>query len=524
MHNDAIIKKGEDLNAFRSWHRAGIVMAILSFLIYAGALFSLPQVRDNPFAIERSALAAAVSHVSFGAGFGKIGSNLLDFFQNPEHISTPLQTLLNESSLITATSGTLLKKSVDGCGVGYVLVATCALGLFGLHAWALLLFMLALMGLSAAIFLWRFSEKLAYVVVLFFCSLTVMLFSPLVWEPNYSLQVAVGGIRYFSLVAILPVFHLLFDILNLSNSSINIARRDNVLLALQTAILILVILVRSTPALMFGVIVLTWLLLVFKNRHKSGLLQVLTQKSVVIALTGIGLVGVLLLAVPRPYIRDGYFGQIFWHRIVISLGLNPAWPIGFGNLREVYNSEPHIPEGLLPGLHDRNGHCIWIAYSVKHGIPPAEMIGKLYGRQYEKVMRKAFFDIARKYPEQVLKTFFYYKPRMIIPSLVESLQIDMCKFPPRNNELLIASLANAFLCCIFSPLAPRSTRCLIGLFTLLFAALCAITYIIAWATPISILDLSFLCLFLSGLILEAILQAVAHCFGGKLAPFCKKSD
>lgn len=57
----------------------------------------------------------------------------------------------------------------------YLVFATVAFRLFGLHTWALTLSMLILIALSAAAFLLHFSgATFASVVTLYFCSLTVM--------------------------------------------------------------------------------------------------------------------------------------------------------------------------------------------------------------------------------------------------------------------------------------------------------------------------------------------------------------
>src|SRR5262249_58146237 len=66
-------------------------------------------------------------------------------------------------------------------------------------------------ALSAAVFIWRFHDRRMVVVVLYFTTLTVMLLTPLVWSPPYATNLTIGGIRYFSLVAILPAFHLIFE-------------------------------------------------------------------------------------------------------------------------------------------------------------------------------------------------------------------------------------------------------------------------------------------------------------------------
>src|SRR5262249_51456689 len=144
---------------------------------------------------------------------------------------------------------------------------TAAFRLFGLHAWGLTLVMLILMGLSAGAFLLRFPDSASTgVVVLYFSALTVMLFTPLVWRV-WAVQIPVGGIRSFSLVSILPIFPLLCHLMDSDSIAPVVKRRNAVLLGLQTAILVMVILVRGSALPLIGVLSLVWLTLIWRYRH-----------------------------------------------------------------------------------------------------------------------------------------------------------------------------------------------------------------------------------------------------------------
>ena len=181
-----------------------VALAVLSFVIYACTVFALPQVRNARYCCEQSGIAAAVSNIRYGAPLGSLYSGVYDFFV--AHLFEPLEQTLEPqtltASLPATPSGELFETTRDGNGIGYPLVATAAFRLFGLHAWALTLTMLLLMALSAATFLLRFSgAAFASVVILYFSALTVMLFTTMEWDPTYTINVPVGGIRYFSLSA-----------------------------------------------------------------------------------------------------------------------------------------------------------------------------------------------------------------------------------------------------------------------------------------------------------------------------------
>jgi hypothetical protein len=227
-----------------------VALAVLSFLIYACTVLTLPHVRNSLACCESSGVAAAISNIMYGTPLGSLYSGTFDYFN--DRIDKPLSQTLEQAQIPGAglpaiPSGTLYTTTRDGNGIGYPLVATAAFRLFGIHAWALQLTMLLLMALSAAAFLWRFhSAAFAGVVTLYFTALTVMLFTSLVWEPRWQIQIAVGGVRYFSLVSVLPLFHILLTLVDPRPPQRKTAMRDAVLLAVQAAILLLTVLVRGS--------------------------------------------------------------------------------------------------------------------------------------------------------------------------------------------------------------------------------------------------------------------------------------
>jgi hypothetical protein len=478
----------------------GIILAALSFLIYVCTIVSLPQQRDNPFGVERTSLAAAVSNIVYKARLGRLYSGALEgFFATTER---PLQQVLDEWPP-DRQRGNLVGVSTDGNGVGYVLAATMAMRLFGLHADSLPLFTAALMGLSAVLLLWRFHGDFAGLVVLYFCSLTVLLFTMLVWDPAYAGQIAVGGIRYFSLVAILPAFHLLFDLLDSAAGEAGATTRDNFLLGAQTTILLFAVLVRTNAGSLIGAIVLVWLLMAWRSRGDTSRLRMVMRKGAVVALVGIGFVAAVVLLAP-DYAKSGRVSPVFWHRVAISLLINPAWP--FGDIAQMYDCRRSFPAGMRGIANgDQIGHCIWINYASRHDMSDREMLAGIYGGDYEAVMRGAFIEIARRYPGEVLKTFFYYKPGQILSTLDLVLQTKMNAFPPLAIGLLVAALVNLFVYSIGAAgvLASNRRRIMVA-GTLLFTAGTIPPYLVAWANPHNIADLLFFSVFCAGLALSEL--------------------
>jgi hypothetical protein len=481
----------------------GIVLAVASFLIYATIIFSQPQVSDNTYPCERSSVAAAITNVVYGKPVGTVYKGVLDRFL--ETFNTPLAQVLRgtreASAPLPLPSGELLKTTEDGNGVGYPIVATAAFRLFGVNAWALSLAMLMLMALTAALFVWRFPE-LACVVTLYFVALTVMLFTRLGWDPVYAVQIPVAGIRYFSLVTILPAFHILLDILAKPAIEPRMARWYDVMLAIQVAILVLAILVRGSAMTLIAAVAVVALIGGWRHRQDRNWLRPLRRKSIVMGLTAMGLVAAVALAVPANYVKKGRFGTVIWDRIIESLGANPAFP--WPGVREMFaNCEKYIPEGIEPGMPDRNGHCIWFTYVIEHKIPINSIAHETYGGRFEIAMRDAFFQIARRYPKEVVTTFLYYKPLMIYSSINASLVFRFGAYSPAGIGLLMASLAVLLANVIIAPL-PLSQFARVAGVTVLCAG-CAIPPLIAvWAMPHTSADLLFFCIFLAGLVLSAI--------------------
>src|SRR6202140_5472739 len=266
-------------NQARHNSRLVVALAVLAFVIYAFTVFTLPQVRNSRACCESSGVAAAISNIMYGTPLGSLYSGTFSYFN--DRIYEPLSQTLEQAQipgvgLPAAPSGELYTTTRDGNGVGYPLVATAAFRLFGIHAWALRLTMLLLMALSAAAFLWRFhSAAFAGVVILYFTALTVMLFTGLVWDPLWQFGIAVGGVRYFSLVSVLPLFHVLFTLVDPRPSPRETATRDAVLLALQTAILLLTVLVRGSTLPQVAGIALVGIVLAWRHRRKMERLRAL---------------------------------------------------------------------------------------------------------------------------------------------------------------------------------------------------------------------------------------------------------
>jgi hypothetical protein len=473
------------------WHgmtARGFCLIGLSFVIYGYLVLTIPQIRNSPYCCEQSSVAAAVSHRLYGTPLGALNWNVLYYFLI--HIDEPLETVLDGVGQVTP--GVLFKTTRDGNGVGYPLVATIAIAAFGLHTWALTLFMLVLMLLASIAFLWRF-PRLGYVVLLYFCVLTVMLFTPLVWNHSYQANFTVAGVRYYSLAGVLPAVHIILEFLD--SKLPKKAVRDYFLLGLQTAILILVVLVRGSAIPAFAMIAVVALAVAWRQRcwRYWWRRQEWSNKINVIG----AVIAVLLLTIAflmPPYLNGGRFGTVIWQRVTESIGVHPRWP--FPGAQEMFPCREWISQGLESGPSDINGACIWFSYLTDHYLRLGAATDQTFGTMYETALREAFFAIAARYPKEVLEAFLYYKPRLIIPALIQDLDIRLNHYSPQAVCLLFLSLALAFVYFNFEAVQVQEFRRIIGVTTI--AGLFTLpAYIAAWAAPHTVGDLLFYCLFLA---------------------------
>jgi hypothetical protein len=367
--------------------------------------------------------------------------------------------------------------------------------------------MLLLMGTSAFAFLWRFRDHRSVMVILCFTCLTLMLFTPLVWASHNAIQIPVGGIRYFSFVSILPAFHLLLEFADKRRSGYLMRLKDFVPLAVQVLVLVLAVLVRNSALPIIAAIGVGALFLAWRDRRKTGGAVGILSKAIHVAVVAAFFVGGLMLLISQDYLSNGRFNGVVWHRVFVSLGLSPHWP--FGNLRQIYDCTRYIPEGLVNGAEDRNGHCILWAYAIKHNIPPDVVPTLTYGKVYETATREAFFNVAWLYPVETFKTFFVTKVQYIPWSIGASLEMKFAGAQPALIWLLVAALGNLLIFSVV-PSAKRSpsswlvivgATALLGVFTI--PALLAV-----WAMPHTSADLLFYCFFGVGLAAIATIEKV----------------
>ncbi len=475
-----------------------ICLAIASFVIYAAAVTVLREHRYSEYHAERFGLAAAVSNSVYGAPIGTIYSGLLkSFVYKPGHI----QQTLEETARGGVETGPLLAANPDGIGIGYTVITTLAMRLFGPHLSSLTFAVIGFMGISTLAFLLRYRDDRVFFALLYFFSLTMMLFTPLATDTNIADEVPVGGIRYFSLLGILPAMHIFWEIVGSAKSNSEARPGNFILLCVQVLMLAVVILVRGGAGYLLGALIVALLLTLGARRRDPAGFRSLLRNGAFVAFLSAVLVASFYLWVPEAYKESGRTTGLVWHRVLVSLGANPAWP--FGNLRDVYSSckryspsQYATPQSLVRGVADWNGQCIWEAYALEHGLTPAEMIEGIYGGRYEAAMKDAFFEITRKYPMEVFETFFYYKPILILtstsyligfgaPGKTFGIKLLLLALPLAQAAALVAFV-------VFGASGePENRLRLLIRALLLFSIWSIVPYFVAWSKPHTSAELVF---------------------------------
>jgi hypothetical protein len=477
------------------------LLAAASFLIYACAVLALHQHRTAPFVPEREAFAAAVSTTVFGAPLGTMYSGVEARLRDA---NTPLETALEQTVGGEVAPGVVVPDGgKDGNGIGYLVLTTGAVFVFGASTAAPVLAMLALMAASGAALLWRFGARSAVVILLYFVALTLLLFTPAVWEPIVASEVPIGGIRYFCIVGTLPAFHLAAEFLDVGPRERSGWGRFSLLLV-QTAILVLAVLTRTSNAGLVAALALIWVYaLARRHRDFSGIRHHLASGTFA-AVTAGGFFALIVMSLPPQYFSEGRITGMAWHRAFISLGLHPKWP--FGNLREMYDCDYEVPGlRLEPGILDANGGCIWIHYAHAHNIQayPVEPA------RLEAAEREAFFNIVRLYPRQVWETYFRYKSSMLAAEIENAIHPNfaLTKYSLLLRGLFVAAFGVLLAFLVIPTAAPDPVRSLpFTRIALTFGMSAFPGYYIAWPGTSQTFDLKLYTLLVLGGLLNAFAE------------------
>jgi hypothetical protein len=462
-----------------------IVLTAISFVVYVAAVLTLHQDKVVPFDVEEiGPIPAALSHRLYGTPPGLIDSALAKFFFEAEQAGTPAKEVVDRVMQGAVTPSGQTNLAMDGIGIGGIAGEELAFTLFGTHARSQQLLYLLLIGVSTGLFVVRYGDERMSAAPILLAALTLLLLTPLSAAAD-AREVPIGGVRYYAIVGTLPALHWCFEFFDLGVKPRIASALRWALLGGQLPILALGLLVRGSPVyLLLPLIGSIGIALWRYGRSRWRMVAVL-----LVAPTVLVLVGIDALAEFRypPYAESGLAFVNIWHRAFIGLGIHPDWP--FPGVREAYQC-PEIPEGIVASTVDRNGHCVWWDYARKHQLSASFVIEQIYGPDYERAMREAYFDVIRKYPRRVLETFLYYKPLLAwdtmrgeLPNLSLSEARTILPMAIMQIVLVIAFIVTR------PPAAPlRDVALRIGVL-LPFLIGVIVPLLIAWAAPQTVVDL-----------------------------------
>jgi hypothetical protein len=406
------------------------MLAVIAFLAYAAAILWMHGAHKSTWLNERvGGLVFATSYLFYDQPFGSIDSGLWNRAWKEEEIAlktggfgrqaykggipvvlyedTP-DLFLNDAAQRKIPAGGAMPTFVDGDGLGYSIFAIAALFLFGAHTVSLVLGFIIVLGLSVAAFLARFRDDRALAIPTLFLALTLMLLTPLATVQARIDVTPIGGYRFFVIAGILPTLHIIFELFD--STKISAKRLTNMLLlGLQLLLLLGAALTRLSAMYFVGAIAFAAVLSIWMRRNDPLNRRTAVMKAAILLTAGliVHLGGRFLM----PIVYEN--PEVLWHRAFIGLGTHPDWP--FGNLSDAFDCKPDIPEGLVPRVVDRNGHCVYLV-AVRKGAEP----GPIYGAQYERLVREAFFRVALDYPWKVSESYLFYRPLLIWKTLSTS--------------------------------------------------------------------------------------------------------
>ena len=428
---------------------ARTLLALASLVIYTFAVLSLQQDRSTRWYVEfdgafSTALSNVVSCAPLGLVYGPI-EHFLTALHDPPMENAGVNTLAARK---IATTPRQLTLRLDGNGIGYVIFATMAMKLFGPHIYSAIYFFLLLVGVSAIIYLARFRDQRLLLMPATFTILTVMLITPLATEPAVADQLPIGGVRYFSMAAIMPTLYLIMEFFDARWKATfapeqplpgyrrwRLAGRL-ILMMIQVCLLVFAYLARASAGGFLAAVVAAALIALWLDRHNRARIWRDVGKLGLAATTAAAFVMFLIVSMPHDYWRQGQIFGAFWDRAAESLGISPHWPSPAMRAEFDCTFNKKFPEGLKRGTDDDNKACIW--YAENRGKPEAELDQKFFSPDFEAGMRHAVIRAFELDPMDVLLTVIWYKPRQLVDTVQKAFDLRNATVHPVT--LLCASL------------------------------------------------------------------------------------
>ncbi len=482
------------LNVSLRW----ISAAIFSLLLYAVAVWSAGQHLKSQYNPERYLIAAAVSHTIYGAPIGAVYDELATLFvYKRKNLQRTIEELKRAPPPREALRA-LWWVIPDGMGIVMVTVVSFLFDVFGVTVAVFPILAVGLSAVSVACLCLRFSDSRLMVVPLHFSILTLLLLSPVSRDGGGIDEFSAGSARYLGLLAILPALHLCLEIFDRK-----VGRPSTLVLlaaAIQIIVFALCLNVRGGSAYL---ILATGTLFAFARW--SGWAG--ARLGTVLAKIGVLAVGLAVVTfaidvtAPNAYRQDSRVSGVFWHRLIISLGMHPDWPFGDVALQYPICAQSD-GSALQPGVSDQTGNCIWLQHVRTTGMHEAQDFLGLYGATHERLSREAFLQLLLDYPDKVLATFAYYKVIGIPRSLLQVMYVEIAARDAHLQVLCLLGLLVIFWWSAWHQTAFRLVHPMLA--SLTFLAWSFVPIVVAWPALHTLADVAY---WLWAMILTAVWAA-----------------
>lgn len=423
----------------RAWIARFVLPAFVLVLLISNAWLShsyghSQTMYDNPIYRWRESIAIALSRMqdkplhgylayrSIQSYLAQHGLGLISGEADPLPTGTQLRELIYDPARLeklfqdaakTPIDETLPPATIAGNEKGLVDYYYWAFGLFGINLMALWLLYFVLLSISVFLFLVTFRQS-PFAVYLLIVYLIGHLF--MVGYANQGTIQTIHNSRFFPTLSLLPMMHLMLLMLQRVRPSPGVI----IAAAMQAFILLFVIFCRL-EALWEALALFASVLLVIKwrfvvaaiNRPKLGgqVAKALAQSTWPIIVFAVGFLGFLLyfsFAQDRSVYGTETKTHVFWHPLFS--GMVSASP----QLMELYaNGEEGYSDGIVymavrADLRRRNESSSEIAY-IQNGAIEINIMRSM--GEYDRLVRRLFFEILFEHPWLVLKSFVYDKPR-----------------------------------------------------------------------------------------------------------------
>src|SRR3990167_10149357 len=340
-----------------------MLFAVTAWGAYVIAVLSSHQLETVKFSVENGgAVASAVSHVLYHSPLGSTYHDIqkiLDQSASTAHgISLVATTHIDKQDF---------KRVAGSDGIALNLIYTLGMQLFGVNINAIFFIFATFLLIAHLAYTACFYDHRFILAPISLFSLTLMVFMPIVTNPTIAEHVPIAGYRYFTVLAALPMMHVLLWLADDGRQTMNVL--SVVCLILQVIIISLCGFVAKSSAYAFIAICIFSCISYYHERKNKPTLTMLLKKIAAITIVLIIFSISFYHITPRAYKNAGAVTDAVWHRVWISLGVNPNWP--FDNIKMLYQdceatSRGKISKGLQPGNVDSNGSCVWDLYVKKY--------------------------------------------------------------------------------------------------------------------------------------------------------------